>query len=359
MTDNDLTSEERPPEQGGGRRARTFDPAGAIRSLSTRATTPPEHSTKLTRLRTWASVRNIGAVYVLFAVCVIFGIWVPSLFLTWDTVKIIANDQAITALLALSLIVPLAAGIYDLSIGYIMGLSAIMVAWLIAHTSMNVGFAITVAILCALGVGVVNALVVVVARIDSFIATLATGAVIEGTIIAASGNIEILPTDDSLSSIVNWNVGLVSLPVFVTLGVATLLWLFLDHTESGRYVYATGFGAEASRLAGVRTDVIRFGSLLASATIAGLAGVLVTGRVGVGSPTIGPPYLLPAFAAAFLGATQLKPGRFTAWGTLLAVVLLGTVTVGLSLASVPAWVPYFFNGAALIAAVGLAGTRRA
>jgi ribose transport system permease protein len=67
---------------------------------------------------------------------------------------------------------------------------------------------------------------------------------------------------------------------------------------------------------------------------------------------------LPAFAAAFLGATQLKPGRFTAWGTLLAVALLGTVTVGLSLASVPAWVPFFFNGFALIAAVGLARTSR-
>jgi len=163
----------------------------------------------------------------------------------------------------------------------------------------------------------------------------------------------------AISSVSDWSIDQITLPVFITLGIAVALWLFLEHTESGRYVYATGFGSEASRLAGVRTGTIRFASLMLSATIAGLAGVLVTGSVGVGSPTIGPPYLLPAFAAAFLGATQLKPGRFTSWGTLLAVVLLGTVSVGLSLASIAAWLPYFFDGAALIAAVGLAGKARA
>jgi ribose transport system permease protein len=310
------------------------------------------------RLRQWLSVRNIGALYVLLLICVVFALWVPETFLTWQTVKIIANDHAVTALLALSLIVPLAAGVYDLSIGYSMGLAAIVVAWLMAHTGVGVSTAIALAMLSALAVGLVNAVVVVVIGIDSFIATLATGALVEGMIIAISGNVEILPRTGALSSISNWNVALVSLPVFITLAIAVLLWLFLEHSETGRYVYATGFGSEAARLSGVRIDAIRFGSLLISSGIAGIAGVLVTGRVGVGSPTIGPPYLLPAFAAAFLGATQLKPGRFTAWGTLLAVALLGTVTVGLSLASVPAWVPFFFNGFALIAAVGLARTSR-
>jgi ribose transport system permease protein len=120
-------------------------------------------------------------------------------------------------------------------------------------------------------------------------------------------------------------------------------------------MYATGRSTVAARLAGVETDRLRFAALVVGATIAGFAGILVTAQLGAGSPQIGPPYLIPAYAAAFLGLAQSPKGFFNAWGTIVAVVLLATVTAGLALAGAPLWAPYVFTGAVLIAAIGLGG----
>ena len=89
--------------------------------------------------------------------------------------------------------------------------------------------------------------------------------------------------------------------------------------------------------------------------MAAIAGVIVTANIGAASPDLGPEYLLPAFAAAFLGATQFKRGRFNVLGTVLATYLLATITTGLELAGAPSWVTNLFYGLALIIAVGLAG----
>jgi len=95
-----------------------------------------------------------------------------------------------------------------------------------------------------------------------------------------------------------------------------------------------------------------------SAILAGFAGIVLTSRVTSGDPTVGPAYLLPAFAAAFVGATQLRQGRFNAWGTIIAVLLLGTGTEGLADVGAPEWAPSVFAGVTLILAVGLTGYQR-
>jgi ribose transport system permease protein len=108
----------------------------------------------------------------------------------------------------------------------------------------------------------------------------------------------------------------------------------------------------------VRVNRLRFMSLVTSGTLAGAAGIVLASTISSGSPTAGPPYLLPAFAAAFLGATQLKHGRFNAWGTLIAVLLLGTGTTGLGLANAPAWANDTFVGLVLIASLAVTGIQR-
>ena len=119
---------------------------------------------------------------------------------------------------------------------------------------------------------------------------------------------------------------------------AVAIWYLLEHTATGRRLYATGFNPDAARLAGVRVDRLRFVSLVAS----GDAGRRHRDRPRVDRSAAarrraGTPYLLPAFAAAFLGATQLKHGRFNAGGTIIAVLLLGTGVTGLALAAAPQW----------------------
>jgi ribose transport system permease protein len=319
----------------------------------------PERS-RGTRFVSWFRFSNISALYVLAVVIIIFSAWQPSLFPTYATVAEVLNNNTVPALLALSLIFALSAGAFDLSIGYNFSLCSVTVAWLLGNTHLAVPLCIVITLLVALCVGIVNGIVVVSLRIDSFISTLATGSIIEAVVILVSGNrtmVNGLQTPGFVEfTSLNWHQ--ISIPVLYVLLTATILWYFLQHTARGRFAYATGLGPEAARLAGIRTQRLRFVSLLVSALLAGFAGVVATSLFESGLPTAGTNYLIPAFAAAFLGATQLKGGLFNAWGTLIAVVLLGTTSAGLALATTSLWVPYIFTGFVLILALWISGRQR-
>jgi ribose transport system permease protein len=149
-----------------------------------------------------------------------------------------------------------------------------------------------------------------------------------------------------------------SYPVWAVVVVALCASYLLDRTSLGRSVYATGGGAEAARLSGVRTLRCTFWSLVAAGFVAGIAAVVLSARLGSSEADLGPPYLLPAFAAAFLGATQFKNGRFNVWGSVLATYTLAVAETGLIEAGGPVWLPNIFNGGALVVAVALTVRRR-
>jgi len=147
------------------------------------------------------------------------------------------------------------------------------------------------------------------------------------------------------------------LPVYFYLMLlcALIIWYVLEHTPLGRYLFATGGNLEAARLSGLSTDTLRWGTLVASALIAGFAGLVHTWKVGTYSSSIGPGYLFPAIAAVFFGASQLK-GRPNVWGTLIALYALAFGVKGLQLtfSSGTAWIEPLFEGVSLLVAVALA-----
>jgi ribose transport system permease protein len=302
---------------------------------------------------------KIGAVYVWIAIVVIFSIWVPDTFPTLDTAKQVLNTNAITGLAALTITIPLAARVFDLSFAFVMTLCGVTVAKLVIG-----GTPLLLAVLMGIGlglaIGLINATVVVLARIDSFIGTLATGSLIQALITMVTND---TPISDAklaggFSDIGQTDIGGITLPVIYFALVAIAIWYLLEHTATGRRLYATGFNPDASRLAGVSVDKLRFLSLVTSGGLAGFSGIVLASTLGSGSPTAGSPYLLPAFAAVFLGATQLKNGRFNAGGTIIAVLLLGTGTTGLALAAAPQWSQAMFVGVVLIAALAVTGIQR-
>jgi len=302
---------------------------------------------------------KIGAVYVWILIIIVFSIWVPDTFPTINTVKQILNSNAITGLAALAITIPLAARVFDLSFAYVMTLTGVAVAKLVVSGT-PLTLAILIGLAIGLAIGLINACVVVVAGIDSFIGTLATGSLIQALITMVTNDTPI--SDAKLSGgfakIGQTDIGGITLPVFYLLIVTVAIWYLLEHTATGRRLYATGFNPDASRLAGVPVDRLRFMSLIASGGLAGATGIILASTLGSGSPTAGTPYLLPAFAAVFLGATQLKNGRFNAWGTIIAVLLLGTGTTGLALAAAPQWSQSMFVGIVLIAALAVTGLQR-
>ncbi len=340
-----------------GIRERTIPP------VTTSSPTPPESDTThtavpLRRLARFLSFRNISAIYIFAAIFVLFALWVPDTFLSIDTWRALITSQAITAMLAVGVVVALSAGAFDLSFGAALGFGAIAVAWLLVKHGVPIALAVILTIVAGALIGLINALLIVKVHIDSFIATLGMSSVLLAVTDWVSNSQQILGLSTSFQKLgtTQW-LGL-GLPVYLMLVVALLIWYVLERTPAGRHVYATGGNPDAARLAGVRTSLVIIVALVCCSAVAAFSGLLVSSSLGVGDPTVGPAYLLPAFSAAFLGSTQLRGGRFNVWGTVIAVYVLAAGVKGLQLAGAPIWIPDLFNGLALLLAVGLAKYQR-
>lgn len=302
------------------------------------------------------SFRRIGAVYVWILIIVVFCAMSPDVFMTSGTVRAVANDYSISGIAALAILLPLVAGTYDVSVGGNISLSSVVCASLLMHTGW--GIPVVVAITLGVGalVGLVNSLVVVTLRIPSLIGTLAVGGIAVALSVAFSGNqtLSSPAVGGSFSnyfSQISWNS--FTIPFLFVLVIMLLLDLVLTQTAAGRYGYAVGFDPEVSRLAGIRVASTQVVALVVSGVIGAFAGIVLTAHVASATPGGGNTYLLPAFAAVFLGSTQFKAKRFNAIGTVLAVFMLGTGQYGLVVAGAPSWSPTVFQGVALIAAIGL------
>ena len=290
---------------------------------------------------------------LMFAVIILtFGIWTPDTFLTMANARSILASQAIIAILAIGLLFPLAAGAYDLSAAQNLGFCAVLCGWLMTEHGQSVAIAVAITLCAGAFVGMFNGVLVAVIGINSFIATMGTTSLLVagGQIIA--GGTYIGPFPEDFERLTSGEIFTIPVIVVYLLVLAVFAWYVLEHTPLGRRIYATGANPDAARLTGVNTSRMVFGSLVTCGLIAAVAGVLLASTLGSVSAALGPEYLLPAFAAAFLGTTQLKPGRFNIWGTMLAIFLLGTGVQGLQLVGGQVWVTALFNGVALIVAVG-------
>jgi len=302
--------------------------------------------------------RNIGVLYLYAITWMVFLAWVPDTWTTWLTHRSVLNQNAILVVAALGLLVPLAAGVFDLSIGAAISTGAVLSGWMLVEQQWPLPVALVGALAAGFLIGALNGFLVVKIRIDSFIATLGMGSVLTAFTVWLSKNRSILgfpPSFRRLAEPFAWSL---NTTVLIALGVALALWFVLEHTSLGRYLFATGGAREAARLAGVQTDRYVWGALIVSATTASGAGVLLAAQFGSTQSQSGAPYLLPAFAAAFLGSTQFKQ-RFNVLGTVLAVVVLQSGVKGLQLAGVGStWVESLFFGVALIVAVGLSSFKK-
>jgi ribose transport system permease protein len=302
---------------------------------------------------------RFSGLYIWALFIIVFSIWKPSLFPTAATLHSVAADQAITALVALALLIPLATGVYDLSVGATANLSAIVAVQLQTGSQHLpwVPAAIIAVVVCVL-VGVINGFIVVRLRVNSFIATLGMATVIGAVQTIVSGNsLPAFPTSTAWNNLTQTNVAGFQIVVVYLIVIAIVLWWVLEWTPAGRHLYAVGDNSEAARLSGIRSDRWAWRSLIASGFISGIAGVLYSSLSGP-SLTFGTSLLLPAFAAVFLGSTQLKPGKFNVWGTLIGVYALATGIQGLEFVTNAQWLSGMFDGVALIVAVSFAVWRQ-
>ena len=297
------------------------------------------------------------AVLIALAIFIaVFSIIAPKTFPTVGNVQTIINSQAELLILSLGLTLPLLAGDFDLSIGATMGYAGSLVAELYGPLHMGAAEAILITLASCALIGCVNAFLVVKVGINAFIGTLATATVLSGLTLQVTKGSILTTVPNGLQSFADWRMPTLGIgaPALVGFGLALVFWYLYQFTPFGRRLFFVGEGREAARLTGLPVNSMRTVAFIGAAFISGIAGLLLTGELGGMSSSIGPTYLLPAYAAAFLGATTIKPGRFNAIGTLVGLYVLVVGVTGLELLGVPSWIEQVFNGAALAVAVGFA-----
>ena len=240
---------------------------------------------------------------VLALLIVIFSTLLPSTFPTAFNFRTILSEKSVVALLALSVLVPLSANHYDLSVGYVLGIVHILVIGLQVKNGLPWEAAIVLAIAAAFIVGVANGLLVTRFKVGSFIATLGTGTVAYGIGLWYTGGEQVNGTlPPAFLAIASAPFG-VPFPAIATAIVALAMWWLYSYLPLGRYLYVIGDNPRAAELVGIPLQRYLFLCFVASATIAGLAGVVLAAELRVGQSAVGPEYLLPAFAAVLFGAT--------------------------------------------------------
>lgn len=293
------------------------------------------------------------------AVVIFFCIARPHTFATWGNVTSILGEAAPSLILAVGLTFVLVLGDFDLSFASVVGLGAAAFAIPATH-GWPVALAIVLAFAICASIGIINGLVISIIGASSFIVTLAVGVAATGIEYAFSnqntiyGGIPPVVAHFAGGS----TIGSISNLVWVAAVIAVLAALLLDRTEVGRYAYATGGNSEAARLSGVRTRRLRIGGFIVVAAAAGLVGMLLVGQASSYTPNAGAPYLLPVYAAAYLGTACFRPGQFNIPGTVIGVLFLGVIQTGLTMFSLATYAIDLVEGAILLAAVILSRISR-
>lgn len=285
-----------------------------------------------------------------------FSLALPDTFPTALNLRSILSDKSIVAMLSLAAMVPMMAGRIDLTVGF--GI----VMWHILAISLQINYhfpwplAVIVVILCAAFTGLINGLLVEVAQIDSFIATLGTGTILYALALWHTDGRQVMGVlPQGFLDINGLNLAGVPMPAVFVVIVSVALWIVAERLPLGRHIYAIGANEKAAALNGIPVRAYVIGVFVASGVIVGFTGVVLASKLRIGQANVGLDYLLPALVGAFLGSTTIKPGRVNVWGTVIGVIILAVGISGIQQLGGAFFVEPLFNGATLVLSIALAG----
>lgn len=289
---------------------------------------------------------------VLLIIVVILGSVTIDDFFTLTTIQSVLNRATIVGLLAIGLTPVLIAGQIDLSIGSILsmsGISMIMLQPMIGNVP-----AAVVGVLVGMAIGALNAVIVVVFKISSLVATLATLLIFASLALLLTNSQPVSSPDPLFGLGLTAGIAGIFTPRSLLFVVAALLlFAWLRFTPSGRSLYAVGSNPAAATSSGIRANGYLVATFVISGFFAGLAGVIQALSTATGSPVAGALMLIPAITAVVIGGTRLEGGRGSSLATLGGVVALGALTMMMEFNGIPAYTQAIYTGLILIALITL------
>ncbi|GAB3197321.1 ABC transporter permease [Nocardioides hungaricus] len=292
-----------------------------------------------------------GLLILLVAVVVLFSLWIPESFFSWDNFRGTLSQQAIILMVAFGVMLPLCVDEFDLSVGANAGFASVFCVGFAVLQGLPTWASLVLPILISTGIGLVNGLIVTKLKVMSFVATLGAATALLGFAQLYTDLQELRGAPDSLTNIGRTEIAGLPVPTVVALITAAVLIVVLQLLPVGREMDAIGANREAARLSGIRVDLTIVAVFAGAGLIVGVGGALYGANLGAASTTTGSTLLLPAFAGAFLGSTTIRPGQFNVLGTLIGVFLLAFTVSGLQQVGVPVWIESVVPGIALIVAV--------
>jgi ribose transport system permease protein len=329
--------------------------------MSTLAASPAREESAAGRPRGPRRVRlqQLLAAGTLVLIFLAFSIASPTIFPTWGNVVTILYSTVVIGLLALGATFVITTAGIDLSVGTGMALCAVMSGMFIVNWGIPVPLGIVLAILFGGLIGLINGVSVAILDLPPFIATLAMMMVASGLALVISGAAPIYFEDPSY---MGFSTGMIipSIPnaVLVLALAAVLAAVLMSRTLLGRYATAIGSNQEAAELAGVDVKKWLIIVYVVGGLFTGLAGVMISARLGSAQPATGMGYELDAIAAVVIGGTSLAGGRGTIIGTVIGALIISVLTNGLQILSIPQEWQDVLLGAVILAAVFIDRLRR-
>lgn len=306
-------------------------------------------------LRRLLATRELGVIAVTALVFACFSLTAPRFFTAANLIGIL-REASLPCILAVGMTYLLVAGEFDLSVGANYGFLVTVLAFLIALRSLSPWLAGLLVVLLGVGIGLVNGLLVTQVKLQSFIATLGTMAVLRGAANIVSGGYPISAhNEDSLFYHLIGGRWIGNLPNLSLLMLVVLLigGLVLAKTHFGYEVYATGGDEEAARVNGINTAMIKLTCFALTGGLCGMIAVLLFGWIGLAPYNTGTGFELRVIAIAVIGGAGLFGGRGTIFGTLVGALLLGMLTNGLILVGVREFWDGVAQGALILVAAGV------
>jgi ribose/xylose/arabinose/galactoside ABC-type transport system permease subunit len=302
-------------------------------------------------LRVWVSANLIILVLLLVGSAL-----VSPQFLTAANLLNVLRQISVVGLMATGLTFVIIGGGIDLSGG---GVAVVAVVMLALLQQQPLVVALTVPLLFGLGVGLVNAFVVVRLRIQPFIATLAVGIACEGVAYLLTDGKPVIVTNRDIHWLGNGSFAFVPIPVIVYAVVMLVAAFVLNRTPFGYGVLGLGGHEEAARLAGVRIALVRSMTFILSGLLAGMAGVILGARIQMGDPGVGGGLVLDAVSGTLLGGTSLLGGVGTIGGTFVGVLILEILINVFNMLNVSYHLQLVARGVVLLAALTVSARRAA
>lgn len=286
---------------------------------------------------------------IVFAILVAVSASLSDVFFTSVNIFNVLRQSAMVGIVSVGMLLVILTGGVDLSVGSIYALTSVLVA--IFQQSMAWPVASLLVILVGLLAGTINGLFITKARMAPFVMTLSMMTIARGLAFFYSKGAPVSVPSLDFQALGAGYLGPVPVPVVLMAAVFGIMWFVLEHTTFGRTVLGLGGNEEAIRLSGLRTGFFKTVVYALSGFLCALAGILITARMGVGSPITGEGMELDAIAAVVIGGANMAGGEGTVGGTLLGVLTLALINNILNLLNVPAYPQYVLKGLIIVAAV--------